>query len=521
MVSVDQQQVMEESDSVSGGQMEARDPFIIALKRYRLKPMVSVLVLGDSNTGKTSLIQQYTGGDVSGETLETIGTNGYIKSVICSKYTVRYCFVDTSNGSEFLSAIAMYARFADAVVLLYDVTNRASFESITIWRERFLESCGVSREFEFPMVVLGNKADLESRVVTKEEGRAWARQNGELPFYEVSAKTGMHVKEAIESILVDASILDESEEQMNKLSNWFDIAFKKTEDVEDENPDLDQFQKVSAWFDQTFKKTTDEDGNEQPKKIATWFEQTFKRDNFANNEVMNNPEKRHAVTFWFEGTFRRMVDEGVISSDIASIGGQPKKRSFWAAFAAPKQEEAAVQEDVLPVRPRKWFGQAAQPGKIENNEEEDTEESKNAMGWFEQTFMKRKMADDEEPESDAGARISGWFEQAFSKGRDDVENLHTRASAWFENAFGKKNEEVNQENQDVRGEEEPLKHDDFAKLEKEASQAEMDPSMVEESAPQAAMTKVSSWFKNTFSKQEEPGNEAEPKKPFRFRFGKK
>ncbi len=76
-------------------------------------------------------------------------------------------------------------------MVVYDITNKNSFERARVWIEELLENADAS----IIIALAGNKVDLESsRTITKEEAEDYARKNG-LLYFECSAKTGENVKE--------------------------------------------------------------------------------------------------------------------------------------------------------------------------------------------------------------------------------------------------------------------------------------------------------------------------------------
>ena len=90
-------------------------------------------------------------------------------------------------------------RNCHGVVLVFDVTNEESFEDLEIWIKKI-------KEFEKPLtfLIMANKIDLENeRVITKEKGEEFAKKYN-FPYYEVSAKKNIGIKEAIQKCAEDA-----------------------------------------------------------------------------------------------------------------------------------------------------------------------------------------------------------------------------------------------------------------------------------------------------------------------------
>ncbi|XP_077019863.1 ras-related protein Rab-37 isoform X3 [Tamandua tetradactyla] len=121
---------------------------------------------------------------------------------------------DTAGQERFRSVTHAYYRDAQALLLLYDITNQASFDNIRAWRPSGLLCHWASRgawtawlteiheyaQRDVVIMLLGNKADVNSeRVIRSEDGETLAREYG-VPFMETSAKTGMNVELAFLAI---------------------------------------------------------------------------------------------------------------------------------------------------------------------------------------------------------------------------------------------------------------------------------------------------------------------------------
>ena len=75
---------------------------------------------------------------------------------------------------------------------MYDITNRESFDTISRWWDDIKEH----KEGDFPVILVGNKCDLEDeRKVKKEEGESLAKEY-KVKFYEASNKDGTNVEES-------------------------------------------------------------------------------------------------------------------------------------------------------------------------------------------------------------------------------------------------------------------------------------------------------------------------------------
>ena len=96
--------------------------------------------------------------------------------------------LDTAGQEEFQSMRKQWMRECDGFLLVYDITSRITFEQVAIIRQEVLHSRQENDYSKIPIVVAGNKCDLENqRQVSKEEGIQYSQECG-IPFFETSAK---------------------------------------------------------------------------------------------------------------------------------------------------------------------------------------------------------------------------------------------------------------------------------------------------------------------------------------------
>lgn len=147
--------------------------------------VLKYIIVGDSGVGKTSIALRYTD-NVFLDRKPTIGVDFF------NKYTgnVKINIWDTAGACRFKSIISSFYRLAVGAIIVYDVSNRESFESIPQWIEEIKEHANPQ------IMIVGNKSDKE-RQVTLEEAKNFAYKNKVL-YYEVSAKNGTNIKESFE-----------------------------------------------------------------------------------------------------------------------------------------------------------------------------------------------------------------------------------------------------------------------------------------------------------------------------------
>ena len=120
---------------------------------------------------------------------------------------------DTAGQERFQSLGVAFYRGADACVLVFDVNNVKSFETLDSWRDEFLIQASPRDPENFPFVVLGNKVDVEEskRMVFQKRAITWCQSKGNIPYFETSAKENINVEQAFQTVAKNA-LAQESDE---------------------------------------------------------------------------------------------------------------------------------------------------------------------------------------------------------------------------------------------------------------------------------------------------------------------
>ena len=152
--------------------------------------LLKFIIIGDAAVGKSNLLVRYTSGQFKEEYQLTIGVEFGSNNVIIGDNTYRIQIWDTAGQENFRSITRSYYKNTACAIIVYEISNKKSFENISSW----IEECKNTAPKSILMVLVGNKCDLDNREVTEEEGREFAEKNGML-FFETSAKTGKNVEE--------------------------------------------------------------------------------------------------------------------------------------------------------------------------------------------------------------------------------------------------------------------------------------------------------------------------------------
>ncbi|KAJ3228621.1 hypothetical protein HDU81_006034 [Chytriomyces hyalinus] len=162
-----------------------------------------LLMIGDSGTGKSSLLLRFTDDAwlQPDEVAATIGVDFKVKSMDIDDKKYKLTIWDTAGQERFRTLTSSYYRGAQGVIMVYDVTQRESFEHLSTW---FNELETYSSNPLVVKMIVGNKVDKETgesaRQVSRKEGEAFAKRMGTL-FIEASAKTRAGVKDAFVEVV--------------------------------------------------------------------------------------------------------------------------------------------------------------------------------------------------------------------------------------------------------------------------------------------------------------------------------
>ncbi|KAE9543121.1 hypothetical protein AGLY_003032 [Aphis glycines] len=184
-----------------------------------------IIVVGDMNSGKTSIIERYCDGHFMEYYKSTTGIDLKKKIInyenkpiflnICNMFLFIYIIRDTAGTEKYQSLIQLYYRGAIGLFIVYDITNLNSLHNLEFWMKN-IDDFAPSNVVR---ILIGNKCDLESnRKVSTEEGQLVAQHFG-IPFFEVSSKNNLNVDD---SFMKMVSMINEMESE-NAIKKDFEV----------------------------------------------------------------------------------------------------------------------------------------------------------------------------------------------------------------------------------------------------------------------------------------------------------
>ena len=150
-----------------------------------------IIFTGDISVGKTSIISVLMGQKFNNEYEASIGVDFFSKTIKYKGKIIKLQIWDSAGQEKFRSLIPNYIRSSSLVFIVYDITNRKSFESLQLWID-FVNNIENSN-----IVIVGNKIDLEEkREIPTEEGKKFADEKN-YEFFEVSAKNDQNLNDML------------------------------------------------------------------------------------------------------------------------------------------------------------------------------------------------------------------------------------------------------------------------------------------------------------------------------------
>ena len=173
---------------------------ITKLEDYNIghKYLFRTCLLGDAGVGKTSILTRFCDNSFKESYNNTIGVDFRLVTLQYKDIISKLHIWDTAGQERFKSMSVQVIKTSDAVILVYSVNDKKSFNALDMWLNKLSDSSDLSKK---PIVIIGNKSDIEQskRVISYEEGKQYADSKG-YHFYETSAKTGENVEKAFYDI---------------------------------------------------------------------------------------------------------------------------------------------------------------------------------------------------------------------------------------------------------------------------------------------------------------------------------
>lgn len=157
--------------------------------------LLKMVMIGDSGVGKSCLLTRFADEQYSSNFITTIGVDFKIKTFDMDGKVVKLQIWDTAGQERFKAITTSFYRGAQGIVVVFDVTDRATFASVKSWLYE-VDRYAVEKVNK---LIIGNKCDLTDRVVSQDEATEFAEFLG-IDYIECSAKNDLNVTRAFKSL---------------------------------------------------------------------------------------------------------------------------------------------------------------------------------------------------------------------------------------------------------------------------------------------------------------------------------
>eukprot|EP00914_Ancora_sagittata_P022386 GHVO01044562.1.p1 GENE.GHVO01044562.1~~GHVO01044562.1.p1 ORF type:complete len:201 (+),score=32.73 GHVO01044562.1:54-656(+) len=154
--------------------------------------LYKLLIIGDSGVGKSCLLLRFSDDTYTDHYISTIGVDFKIRTINLDSKTIKLQIWDTAGQERFRTITSSYYRGAHGIIVVYDVTDRDSFNHVTHW----MKEIDKYAQENVNKLLVGNKSDLQlKKVISHDEAKELADSLG-VKFVETSAKDALNVEQA-------------------------------------------------------------------------------------------------------------------------------------------------------------------------------------------------------------------------------------------------------------------------------------------------------------------------------------
>ena len=163
--------------------------------------LFKIIVVGDSNVGKSSLISRAVNNNFDGNCSSTIGIEFVSTMLKINRDKIKLHIWDTAGQETYSSIVSSYYRNIAGAIIVFDITDKKSFDKLDKWREEIkIYNNNIN---DIPILIVANKIDKAfRRVIPEEAGQEYARIHS-LKYIETSAKRGLGTDDFLKIIVND------------------------------------------------------------------------------------------------------------------------------------------------------------------------------------------------------------------------------------------------------------------------------------------------------------------------------
>lgn len=164
--------------------------------------LFKVLIIGDPTVGKTSFVQRYVNNCYRRDYKMTIGVDFALKVIKWSdSQNIKLQLWDIAGQERFTSMTRVYYKDAHACIVMFDLTQRLTFQNAVKWKKDLDAKCTLQDGSPVPCLLLANKCDLTHREVEQSEIEDLCKEHDFVGWTEISVKEGLMVEESMRFLI--------------------------------------------------------------------------------------------------------------------------------------------------------------------------------------------------------------------------------------------------------------------------------------------------------------------------------
>ena len=175
----------------------------------------NICLMGESHVGKTCIAYNLTEKVFNENTLTTIGVENFLKVYNIEGKNYTFKIFDTAGQERYRSFSNSTIRISDGFVVVFAIDDKNSFECVNNWINSIEQNSDIHRK---AVILVGNKIDLDKRVVSNEEALNLAKSK-RIKYFEASAKTGYNIEAIFEEMSKEVYNLNKKLESENENNN--------------------------------------------------------------------------------------------------------------------------------------------------------------------------------------------------------------------------------------------------------------------------------------------------------------
>jgi small GTP-binding protein len=155
-----------------------------------------IMLLGNMAVGKSSIMYRFTEDNFNVNMMGTAGIDIKKKKIKLNDTEITLMIYDTAGHDRFRQITKSQYKGSKGIILIYDVTDRKAFESVSDWMDHIKTNADSGVE----IILVGNKIDMTNRTITEEEGKALSNKYN-VQIIETSALTGYNIEKAFTTLV--------------------------------------------------------------------------------------------------------------------------------------------------------------------------------------------------------------------------------------------------------------------------------------------------------------------------------